>query len=198
MPSVQGSLRATDVPHFAEAINDEPRSPVYLPNREYGLALDALVITCVDVLFVQGKTFLLGKRRTLPRHDWWLIGGRMMAGESPLVAVQRKVSEEAGLTIDSDRYQFLGAYSTCFAQRSQPPQEHGLHSLNLTYWIQVSTAEQQAISLTATEYADYRWFSPTDIRNTLQGASREALAVMDGCLQRVLQDAYAALEWHPQ
>ncbi|MEM0981303.1 MAG: NUDIX hydrolase [Cyanobacteria bacterium P01_H01_bin.58] len=191
-------MSATDVPHFSEAPNDEPPSPVYLPDREYGLALDALVIACVDVLLVHGETFLLGQRRTLPRSDWWLIGGRMMAGESPLAAVQRKVNEEAGLIITSDRFQFLGAYSTCFAQRSQPPQEHGLHSLNLTYWVPVSTAERQAIVLTAKEYADYHWFTPTDIRNTLQGASRDGLTVMDACLQQVLRDAYAALGWTSQ
>lgn len=195
MLSVQGSPRAADVPHFAESLSNEPRSPIYLPSRAYGLALDALVITCVDVLFIQGETLLLGKRRMFPRPDWWLIGGRMMAGESPLAAVQRKVREEAGLRITGDRYQFLGVYSTRFAQRSQPPQEQGLHSVNLTYWVEVSTAEQAAIVLTPQEYADYRWFTPTAIHTILQGASRETLAVMDACLQRVLRDASVALGW---
>ena len=51
---------------------------VFLPDREYGLALDALVKACSDVLVVSsdGTKVLLGRRKVEPQPDFWFIGGR--------------------------------------------------------------------------------------------------------------------------
>ncbi len=182
---------SASIPHFTE--RNQPRTAVYLPDREYGLALDALVITCVDVLLVQGDTCLLGKRRTLPRPDWWLIGGRMIAGESPLAAAQRKVQAEAGLGLAADRFQFLGVYSTEFATRSQPPQNHGLHSVNLTYFVTVSAIERQAIHLTPSEYADAQWYPWPQPAPWQQPGDAAQATVMDQCLQQILRDLRSTL-----
>ena len=59
---------------------------VFLPDREYGLALDALVKGCADVLLTRGEgaslRILLGKRKVEPQPDWWFLGGRMKAGDT--------------------------------------------------------------------------------------------------------------------
>jgi ADP-ribose pyrophosphatase YjhB (NUDIX family) len=199
---VQDSKMPPKVPHFAEPWVAPTEINSYLPEREYGMALDALVIACVDIVLVQGKTVLLGQRRQPPRADWWLVGGRMMRGESPLQAVQRKVKEEAGLILQGDRFHYLGAYSTFFAERSQPPQQHGLHSVNLTYMATISEAEQYAVALTPTEYEDYRWFTQSDLERMLGKDSELAQnfsnssspSSIDNCLRQICHDLWSQLK----
>jgi ADP-ribose pyrophosphatase YjhB (NUDIX family) len=195
MADLQPPFPQTGVPHFAEprSLNQNSNPSTFLPEPEYGLALDALVITCVDVLLVQGNTVLLGKRRRPPNPDWWLVGGRMIPGESPLAAAQRKVKEEAGLSLAGDRFYYIGTYSTCFAERQQPPQNHGLHSVNLTYYAPISEAEQYAVTLTPSEYEDYRWFTPADLEKNLglganSSQGRDCSTITAHCLGQILVD----------
>ena len=60
---------------------------VFLPDKEYGLALDALVKGCADVLLTRGEgaslRILLGKRKVEPQPDWWFVGGRTRPGDTP-------------------------------------------------------------------------------------------------------------------
>jgi ADP-ribose pyrophosphatase YjhB (NUDIX family) len=130
-----------------------------MPEQEYAAALDYLVFTCVDLVFLYQRQILLARRNHYPRKAWWIVGGRMVAGESPLETAQRKAAEEAGLdTLNGDRFQFVGVYSTSFAFREQAPSHHGSHSVNLTYLVELTEAEQQHLQLIATEYeADYCW-----------------------------------------
>jgi ADP-ribose pyrophosphatase YjhB (NUDIX family) len=142
------------VPHFEESGRTNPvAADDRLSAKDFAIALDHLVITCVDLALVHRDRILLAQRNQYPRKSWWLIGGRMIAGETPLQAAQRKAQEEANLShLAPDRFQYLGAYSTCFARRSQPPQSHGLHSVNLTYQLSLTDAEISQIQLIQTEY----------------------------------------------
>ncbi|MDB9314128.1 hypothetical protein PN462_13535 [Spirulina sp. CS-785/01] len=54
---------------------------------------------------------------------------------------------------------FVNVYSTCFATRTQPPRDHGLHSVNLVYGVSLTDAERKQVVLTASEYEDWGWFS---------------------------------------
>lgn len=181
----QSSVPHVTVPHFEEAGRRHPTGPTdRLPEAIYATALDYLVITCVDLVVTQGDRVLLAKRNREPHPGWWLIGGRMAAGESPALAVQRKASEEAGLVnLAIDRFQFIGVYSTCFARRSQPPQEHGLHSVNLTYQLELTEQEMPNVQLVSSEYDEWRWFQKNDIETLL----KPELA-MDQALLRIIQD----------
>ncbi|MBI4781809.1 MAG: NUDIX hydrolase [Oscillatoriophycideae cyanobacterium NC_groundwater_1537_Pr4_S-0.65um_50_18] len=154
----------------------------------YGMALDHLVITCVDLVLTYQNRVLLTQRQRPPRASWWLIGGRMMAGEAPTEAALRKASEEANLQdLTADRLRYVGAYSTCFATRHQPPQHHGLHSLNLTYQLELTEAEQGAIVLIPEEYSDWRWVEVTQVAAILaEDVSSDA--AIDQALLRVIQD----------
>ncbi len=159
MPSTAAST-TSKVLHFAEVGRVNPKTAAdRMPEAEYAAALDYLVFTCVDLVFLHQHQILLARRNHYPRKTWWVIGGRMVAGESPLETAQRKATEEAGLpTLAGDRFQFIGVYSTSFALRAQAPSHHGSHSVNLTYLVELTPVEQQQLRLVSTEYeADYRW-----------------------------------------
>lgn len=146
--------------HFTESGRVNPKTATDLmPLTEYALALDHLVLTCVDLVFLWQKQILLARRNRYPRKTWWVVGGRMVAGESPIATAQRKAIAEAGLAhLDSDRFCFIGVYSTSFAFREQAPIHNGSHTVNLTYLVALTEAEKQQVQLSNTEYeAGYQW-----------------------------------------
>lgn len=193
MAEVKGSFlyAMKHVPHFEEEgrINRDAsdESKFWLPLDAYAKALDVLVITCVDILFVHQNTVLLGKRNRHPLKGWWVIGGRMFAGESPVDAAWRKAKSEAGVDLERSRFQFFGAYSTVFALRHQEPQHHGLHSLNLAHSIDLTTEEKAQIHLTNTEYDTWTWVQPEEVTHLLNPDHE-----LDRALFQVLEDLWAA------
>jgi 8-oxo-dGTP pyrophosphatase MutT (NUDIX family) len=174
--------------HFQEQGRFNPAAPGdRLPASVYGTALDHLVIACTDLVFTYKNRVLLAQRDRPPRASWWIIGGRMAAGEAPIAAALRKASEEAQLHLSDDRLRYIGVYSTCFATRHQPPQQNGLHSLNVTYHIELTETEQAAIVLDSEEYSDWRWVENGEIASML--ASDEAKNdAMDQALLQVIRD----------
>ncbi|MCX5694879.1 MAG: NUDIX domain-containing protein [Candidatus Omnitrophica bacterium] len=73
----------------------------FIPLKKYAEALEALPILCVDVIIQNSRgEYLLVKRANQPKKNrWWVIGGRVLKGETLERAVIRKVREEAGLQI---------------------------------------------------------------------------------------------------
>ncbi|MBL1175091.1 MAG: NUDIX hydrolase [Pantanalinema sp. GBBB05] len=144
-----------------------------------------MVITCVDLAFVREGQLLLAQRTRYPRSSWWLIGGRMVAGESPIAAAQRKAAEEAQLVgLGAERFQFLGVYSTCFAMREQEPRQHGSHTVNLTYRVQLTAVEQAQVQLSQAEYnSHYRWLALSAVEQILDLSNP-----IDHALQTIVHD----------
>lgn len=178
------------LPHFQDADRLNPvSSGDRLPIETYSQALDHLVIACVDVLLTHQTKILLAKRKNPPRPSWWILGGRMVAGEAPLVAASRKIWEEADLDVSGDRLQFIGVYSTCFADRQQPPQQNGLHSLNITYQVELTPIEKSNLKLSNTEYEQGEWLAIEQIHSLLSQKN-----VMDDALLQVIQDQRALAE----
>ncbi|UJB70132.1 NUDIX hydrolase [Acaryochloris sp. 'Moss Beach'] len=176
------SDQSSEVPHYHEPDRTYQMGlDARLPTEVFSQALDHLVITCVDLVFSHQQQVLLAKRRTYPQKSWWVIGGRMIAGESPLQSAQRKAREEAGLAIATGRFHFMGVYSTCFAHRQQSPQDRGLHSLNLTYVVTLTAPEKQQLCLDPHEYQKWQWYSNREA--TLQ---LNASQVMDQLLLSLL------------
>jgi ADP-ribose pyrophosphatase YjhB (NUDIX family) len=174
------------IPHFVEAGRTNPKTVRdRMPEHAYATALDHLVITCVDLAFLHGDCILLARRNTYPRKSWWIIGGRMIAGESPIQTAQRKAAEEAQLPdLAGDRFQFIRAYSTCFTRREQAPMENGSHTVNLTYQVILTDEERQQIQLSHREYeADYGWVPLTQVRDLV--ASEDEL---DQALLQIVHD----------
>ncbi len=173
------------VPHFEEAGRINPQTiQDRLPEQAYSLALDYLVLTCVDLALIHHQQILLGRRNQYPRKSWWLVGGRMIAGEDPLVAAQRKAFEEAGLIVTHDRFHYIGVYSTCFALREQSPRHHGSHTVNLTYQVMLTPAEKANLQLSTQEYdTHYQWVNLDQVEGCLEAGDR-----MDQALLHIIQD----------
>jgi len=156
------------LPHFQDPDRLNPvTSSDRLPTEIYSQALDHLVIACVDIVLTHQTEIFMAKRNHPPRPSWWILGGRMVAGEAPLAAASRKVREEAALDISSDRLQFVGVFSTCFAHRQQPPQQNGLHSLNITYQVELTAVEKTQLKLSTTEYEQGEWMEGDRIDSLL-------------------------------
>lgn len=152
------------VPHYRESERTyQADVDTRLPTEVFSQALDHIVIACVDLVFTYQQQVLLAKRCTYPQKSWWVIGGRMIAGESPLQAAQRKAEQEAALVLTDDRFEYVGTYSTCFAQRQQAPQERGLHSLNITYQVRLTVPEKAVLHLDTKEYDRWQWCTPADV-----------------------------------
>jgi ADP-ribose pyrophosphatase YjhB (NUDIX family) len=160
----------------------------WLPLDTYASVLDKIVITCVDLLFIHNNQVLLGKRNCHPANGWWVVGGRMLVGESPTDAVIRKAQEEANLTIGRSPIQFLGVYSTVFATRSQPPVENGLHSVNLLHAIPLSDDQRASLKLTSREYDEWIWVSPDTIEDVL-----DLGRPLDQVVHQMATDGWAAM-----
>ncbi len=162
------------VPHFEEVGRVNPKTAdERLPEQAYSLALDHLVLTCVDLALIHNHQILLAHRNQFPRRSWWLVGGRMIAGEDPLITAQRKASEEAGLSLARDRFHYIGVYSTCFALREQEPRHHGSHTVNLTYQVMLTADEKVSLKLSPQEHGTlYQWIDLDQVEEWLEAGDR--------------------------
>lgn len=81
-----------------------------IPEEQYKQILEVLPILCVDVIIKnQRGEILLIKRANDPlKGKWWVIGGRVLKGESLEQAAIRKITEEVGLEVT--RVKLVGYY----------------------------------------------------------------------------------------
>lgn len=77
--------------------------PVIIPAEHYKQIIEVLPILCVDVIVRNTcDEYLLIKRANEPRKgEWWVIGGRLLKGETLEQAVVRKVWEETRLKVEA-------------------------------------------------------------------------------------------------
>ena len=162
---------------------------VFLPDKEYGLALDALVKACSDVLVLSsdGDKILLGKRKVEPQPDWWFIGGRAKPGDTTRDAASRNVKRELGLDLSVDRFCVIATYSMVWRWRAQAPAENGTADISTVHTLQLTAEEQAQVKLDMNEYANSAYVSFEDI---LSGNYHPCLkqAVRDLLKQRALDD----------
>ena len=74
-----------------------------IPARQYQQIIEVLPILCVDVVITNTRgEYLLIKRANQPRQgEWWVIGGRLLKGETLEQAAVRKVWEETSLHVEA-------------------------------------------------------------------------------------------------
>jgi colanic acid biosynthesis protein WcaH len=74
-----------------------------IPTEQYNQIIEVLPILCVDVIVMNTRgEYLLIKRANEPRKgQWWVIGGRLLKGETLEQAVLRKVCEETSLKVET-------------------------------------------------------------------------------------------------
>ena len=76
-----------------------------IPTDKYKEILAVLPILCVDIVIKNPKgEYMLLKRSNEPKKDqWWVIGGRVLKGETLEQAVVRKVKQETNIEVKSMR-----------------------------------------------------------------------------------------------
>jgi len=74
-----------------------------IPAGQYHQIIEVLPILCVDVVIKNARgECLLIKRANQPRQgEWWVIGGRVLKGETLEQAAVRKVREETSLSVEA-------------------------------------------------------------------------------------------------
>jgi colanic acid biosynthesis protein WcaH len=73
-----------------------------LPPEHFAEVIDRVPLLCVDIVLTSNRgEHLLVRRNNEPRKgEWWVVGGRVLKGETIRDAAIRKVSEEVGLVAD--------------------------------------------------------------------------------------------------
>lgn len=102
---------------------------------------EALPILCVDVVLrnPRGK-YLLVKRANAPKKDqWWVVGGRVLKGETLEEAVVRKVKEETGITVTSLLH--IGYFETV-ADTNPFDLPFPYHAVSVVFEAAIGSAEQ--------------------------------------------------------
>mmetsp|Transcript_23189 Transcript_23189/g.69461 ORF Transcript_23189/g.69461 Transcript_23189/m.69461 type:complete len:255 (+) Transcript_23189:278-1042(+) len=172
--------------HFVTG--DYDKKTVFLPDREYGLALDALVKGCADVLISAGEgarlRLLLGKRRVEPQPDWWFVGGRCRPGDAPAEAAARNVKRELKLVVALERFELVGSYSFVWRLRAQAPATNGTADVSMVFELPLDDVEAAGLTpeqFDADEYETAAWKTPLEVLDgdfhpALQQAVRDLLA----------------------
>lgn len=139
-------------------------SSEWFTDREYAKILDNLAIVCVDTLIIDEKNnVLLGKRTKLPIKDWWIFGGRMVAGEDYVGAAKRGLKREVGIEMRHDPRQ-IGYYDLVWGERAEEPTMNGCHVLLVAMQYRVSELEKADI-FPGKDHHELRWFNQEEINH---------------------------------
>lgn len=73
-----------------------------IPEDNYKQIIELLPILCVDIMVKnrKGKYLLIQRAREPLKGFWWVIGGRVMKGETLEEGAIRKIREETGIVVD--------------------------------------------------------------------------------------------------
>jgi len=181
-----------DTPQFVTGPFTSRR--VFLPDREYGLALDALVKGCSDVLVLSSdrRKVLLGRRKVEPQPDWWFIGGRSRPGDTTTAAAARNVQRELGLELSESRFDVVANYSMVWSYREQAPTTNGTADLSTIHRVCLTKAEEDnGVTLDPKEYHESQWW---DIDDVLAQADRFHPCLRSSLKALKAKCAYEALE----
>jgi 8-oxo-dGTP diphosphatase len=111
----------------------------------------------VAVVVVHDSKVLLGRRLNHPQPgSWQLPGGWIWQGESPIEAVQRKLSEFPGMRLSA--IEFLGYTNNLF--------DHGDHSISLYFETHCQNAKRVQLSLNP-DCNDWLWADWYDLPQPL-------------------------------
>lgn len=74
----------------------------YIQTETYKQIIEVLPILCVDVIVknAQGKYLLIKRGNEPKKGQWWVIGGRVLKGETCEEAAIRKIREEVSLNVN--------------------------------------------------------------------------------------------------
>jgi hypothetical protein len=98
-----------------------------------------------------------------------VIGGKILPGLSPVQAAQQHLQRDTQLELTTERFIYVGTYSTVFAMRNELPCEHGTHTINITYAVKLTLEEVKTISLNQVEYqSTWRTLTISEIKKEVE------------------------------
>ena len=147
------------MPHYVTGTYT--RNKTFLNDEEYGRALDCFVKGCADLFFTDAKgRVLLGKRKVHPQPDWWVLGGRMKAGDTIEEAAARNAKRETGVDVELSRWQFVCAHTMLWQFRKQAPEGNGTADIGVIMTAQLTEEEIASMNMCSQEYHEFAWFEP--------------------------------------
>lgn len=148
-----------NLPHFVTG--EYTKNKTFLDDDEYGRALDCFVKGCADLLLQDaGGMMLMGKRKVHPQPDWWVLGGRMKAGDTVEEAAQRNCRRETGIDIDPSRWEFVCCQTMLWQFRKQAPEGNGTADFGVIMTAVVTEEEKATMNMCSAEYEEFGWFDP--------------------------------------
>lgn len=128
-----------------------------LPSNLYKNIIKNLSIVCVDVYIynVKSKKFLLVKRKNEPqKNKFCCTGGRVLKGEDLNRAALRKIREELGVNIATNKLKFLGITNTIF--KNSTFEGIGSHTVNASFLYSVESEGDFIVKL-SNESSCFEW-----------------------------------------
>lgn len=168
------------------------RNATFLEDEEYGRALDCFVKGCADALLQDEETgeLLLLQRTSHPQPDWWYLGGRMRAGDTPLQAIVKNTRRETGLDLPPDRFDQVCTVSMLWQKRKQEPEDNGTADISVVFVARVTPSERAAVTVDSREHRAVKWVAPEEVL----GGEHYHPALRRGVQHMLLQEAYRKLE----
>lgn len=117
----------------------------------YKKIINLLPILCVDIVVKKSKSeYLLVKRANEPlKGEWWVIGGRVLKGESLIDAARRKALQELSLNIME--LSPIGYYEEFF-EKNHFNVPSGMHSVSIVFETYISGDEKIELDSQSTEW----------------------------------------------
>ena len=150
------------LPHFVTS--EYTRNKTFLGDEEYGRALDCFVKGCADLLLTDDRgMMLMGKRKVHPQPDWWVLGGRMKAGDTVEEAAGRNCRRETGIDIAPERWSFVCCQTMLWQFRKQAPEGNGTADFGVIMTARITAEERASMNMCSEEYESFGWFVPEDL-----------------------------------
>ena len=159
-PDMENPLHS--LPHYVTG--EYAHNKTFLEDNEYARALDCFVKGVVDVFLTdpRGK-ILLGHRLVHPQPDWWVLGGRMRAGDTPAETARRNAIRETRLDIAPERWEFVCAHTLLWQFRKQAPSGNGTADFGVIMHAVVTDEEVARMTMCNEEYDGYGWYTSEEI-----------------------------------
>lgn len=123
----------------------------FIPSEKYAQILEVLPILCVDIVIKNfNREYLLVKRVNEPlKGKWWVIGGRVIKGETLEDAAIRKIEEEVGLRVSTVKP--IGYYED-IAHTNRFGSSTPLHSVSIVFITEVDNFKQVKLDSQSSEW----------------------------------------------
>lgn len=135
---------------------------MFIESNIYKTIMEHSIINTIDVIFInKNNQILLWLRNNEPlRGTYYIPGGRRYKNELVIDSAKRKMKEELGLDIDTERLVFLWVYDDLF--KNSMFEDTKSHYSSITYVYHLTEKENIDLHIEDDQHADIKFFDPED------------------------------------